>query len=655
MAEQRKDLQPIVQSIPRVVYTPSSSREPTKTSVRKKPVPTAIEELILNDELWSKQPRTQLNIELNRSIIVRGSHIERFLVLTPGTISVERVDKDRVRLTGLNRGTTHLHFWDDRGRWTFYVETIFLLPEEKPIVEPKDTDIESVEPFHFDYSNDWNAYYLGDSMRNLQRRTLNFVQNTAVHGPTPYGYFDTFARFTKFDQSTEVTGYGVGLTGANVDDIHDIAIRGFDVSKRFSDLSLPGKYLRGFLFSSKILDKDLGIDYIRGKDRSVFDFISPGVTKVRESFVEGARLTLFPEEDHQYGLNFARGYGPARESFLKKRVVSVDTRQRFEEFLLQGEVGYDEEALGKLFSTTFGDQRHYLRLNFRDIEKDYVTISNIPADQGEIGGQIIYNLNRESVDVYSFLDIYRDRAFFNPNEPDALNFDYSGTVEIPFNPYSSWRPALFYSDTPELLSPRRNAQISNTYSRRFNLSFDRALATFLTHSSQRSRFAFSPSSEFDRQSVMAGFSIPIIRSLTYFANYEYSWVKETQIGNMSNPSVLNTGFGYSKRITDSWSGNLGLTYRDEEQTEGLHSFLAGEDSVTGNIGLSFHPTSDFEFFVDGRIRNIWRENTERAAFNEGEIRFGVRSSWDLPFRWNPEGYVTGFVFKDLIEIFSSND
>lgn len=54
-----------------------------------------------------------------------------------------------------------------------------------------------------------------------------------------------------------------------------------------------------------------------------------------------------------------------------------------------------------------------------------------------------------------------------------------------------------------------------------------------------------------------------------------------------------------------------------------------------------------EIFFDGSMRNVWAERDSQDAFHEADVRFGVRSSWDTLFRWNPVAEIKGTVFKDL--------
>ena len=175
------------------------------------------------------------------------------------------------------------------------------------------------------------------------------------------------------------------------------------------------------------------------------------------------------------------------------------------------------------------------------------------------------------------------------------------------------------------------------------------MVAFVGLSQQRSRFDLSPASEFDRYSLSSGLTIPLIKHLNYFVNYEHSWLYEEQSGDHFRPNVMNTGLNYSKKLADGWSMHSAFSYRNEENTNGTNSFLAGEDSITGSLGTTYRPNEDFEFFLDGRTRNVWAEAENRQAFNEIDVRAGIRTSWGLPFSWNPKGSIAGLVYKDLNE------
>lgn len=600
----------------------------------------------LNEDLKTSQPSTLLRIELNKSLILEGSHIERFLVITPGFISVEPIDRNRINVHADKRGSTFLHVWDDQGRWTFNVEVIFPIQTTETKVLEKQSE-EYAKPFRLSYSSDWNSFYLGQDLHHLERKSLNFLQWTGITGETPYGDFDSAAIFNKFGEDNVLTGYSVGLTKGQIGDFKDFTIRGFDTSKSFSPLSLPGRYFRGFLFESLAFHDNIEYTILQGKDRATFGFLSPGVFERRNSFIEGAKVTLFPKDENHYSLNYAHGFGSGREPFLNDTVYSFEFQRRIKKALLLGEVAHDERNFGRTLATKFGEGKYNLGINFRDIDKDFTTVSNLPPNRGEIGGNIIFNGEVGKSFLNSNLDIFRDRFLPNPENPDALNFDFDTSLDTPLTKSSNLRNSLYFLDTPGELSPRQNLRANSTYTKRFPMFDHRDLTTFVGATYQQSRFKLSPASEYDRYSLSTGFTLPLIKNLSYFANYEYSWVDEKLSGARETPNVFNTGVNYSKQITDSWTGDLGFTYRNEENTQGTNSFLAGEDSITGNMTATYRPSPDFEFFIDGRMRNVWREGPGTTAFNEVDVRCGVRSAWDLPFSWNPTGTIQGVVYKDL--------
>ncbi|HBR13989.1 MAG TPA: hypothetical protein DD723_00390 [Candidatus Omnitrophica bacterium] len=599
----------------------------------------------LNDELWTTQPKTLLRVELNSSVVLEGRHIERSLIVIPGFIEIERVDRDRIKIIAKKRGSTFVHVWDDTGRWTLDTEVIF--PAALAAIKVREKEAEEMaEPFRINYSSDWGTFYRGQEVASMERESLNLLQRIGMTGETPYGDFDSSVIYNKFEESTELTGYTVGLSDGQIGNFENFNIRGGDTSKVFSPLSVPGQYVRGILFESKAFEKNIEYIYMHGKDRQTFGFTSPSILEERQSFVEAARVTLFPKNENQYSINFARGYGSARKPFLKERVFSVEGQRKIKNTLVTSELAYDEDTLAHTAGTHYKGNNYDLNISARNIDKDFATITSLPSNRGEVGGIISGDWRVKNLTVDSSLDLYRDKFLSNPDHPEALNLDFSSSAEMVVTPNDRWRNSLYYIDTPGELSPRNNLRLHTNYSKKLKWLRGRDLNTFVGATYQRSRFDLSPSSEYDRYSLSSGLNFSLIKNLNYFLNYEYSLVDELLSGDQLKPHVMNTGLNYSRSLTESWTGNAALTYRNEDDTDGLNSFLAGEDSLIGSLGTTFRPSEDFEFFIDGRLRNVWAEGMNNSAFNEMDIRAGVRTSWETPFSWNPKGVVEGVVFED---------
>jgi len=623
------------------------SKPPSKYIVSLPKLPFSEKQSIvyLDSDLWQTQPRTLIRIVFRESTILDANNIKRYLAITPDIIEVKRIDKDRINIIAKNRGSTLFHVWDDTGRWTFKIEVILSIRKSQlQIIEEQIEQL--ARPFKISHSVDWSSFYRGQSFREAKRENLNFLQRVLVEGETPYGDFDSHVIFNKFDESTEVTGYGVGLTNGKIGNFKDFRIRGFDIRKTFSPLTMPGQYVRGVLFEAKAFNKNLEYTYIHGRDRQIFGFLSPNVREKRESFVEGVRVTLFPEKENQYSVNYARGYGDARESFLKDQVFSFEAQHRLKNVLLSGEIAYDEDVMVYTARSLYKGDQHTLMVNFRNMDEDFTTVTSSSGNRGEIGGSIFWNWKLQGIDINTSLDLYSQRFMPNPENEGAVNVDFSTTVNVPISSKDNFSASVYYVDTAASLSPQNSERVNLTYTKHFQLG-KRDLTAFAGAGQQRVRFDSSSSSEFDRYSLSTGFSVPLIKRLNFFTNYDYSLVYEEQSGDLLTPNVMNAGLNYSKKLTDDWSMRTDFSYRNEEKTEGKNSFLAGEDNISGSIGATYRPNQDFEFFVDGRVRNVWAEAEGRSAFNEIDILAGIRTSWDVPFRWNPQGTIRGTVFKDL--------
>ncbi len=601
----------------------------------------------LNVELWSQQPGTVLEIEFSKSIILHGSQITRYMAFDQDVISVIRIDNDRIQITAQSRGSTLFNVWDNQGRWTFNIKGV--LPEPKVSkLELQESSLEKhVKPFRVSYSNDWNSYYIGDSIPDLQRRSMSFNQWVGTYGETPHGFFDTSFNYFKYPTAIKNTGRTIGLSNANFGPFENYSIRGWDASKRFSDLSLPGRSFRGILFDSYAADNNVAFTYLKGQDRAVFLQVSEGATEVRKSYIEAGRFTLFPDKLNNYSVNFARGSGEERSNSLKERVISVEAENRVGVFDTHFEGAWDEEDFGELLLTKYEQDDLLLRLNVRDLQPGFTTITSRPSGAGEVGGNIVFEFFPEEYQLASNLDVYRNRDISNPHDPDALNFDFGTVYGLPITDTLNLSNSVFYSDTPQLVSPHQSKRANSTLTKSFEIYNGFNLTTFVGANYQRSRFEQIPASDYDRSSLSTGIRFPIIRNLNFFTNYDYSWVHVIETGQKSNPNVMNTGLSYDHNFGKKLSSRLSTTYRDEENTDEDFSFLSGTDTLRHNIGLTYRPKPDIEIFMDGSIRNVWKEDPSRAAYNDADVRFGMRTSWDTIFRWDPSATIRGTAYKDI--------
>ncbi len=605
---------------------------------RAEPIP-------LDETIAASQPGTQLKIELNQSVILEGRNIRRILVLEPDVVTVQQLGQDQVMLTALRRGGTYVHIWDEQRRWTFNVDVI--LPITKYLRPPaEEVMAKYVSPLRIAYSIDWESYFRGSSWNNLHNDDLNVLQWIGLSGETPYGYFDGFMTYNKYYESTELVSFGTGLSNGRFGDFRDFSIRIFDTSKELSPLTLPGKWYRGFKLDALAFDKQLGYSVFYGRDRRTFGISTVRGQELRESYIDGFKATFLPMQEDNFSFNFAHGYGNARSDSLKDRAYSIEGQKRIADVFYRGEVAYDEDVFAYYLTGNYRTDGGGLSLKLRDIDPEFMTVTGQPISSGEVGGLLTFNRNINESFMQGYIDIYRDRSFPNEDNPNGVNLDLSTNYELPLSSQDRILSGLNYTYTPQELSQRNDMRLFSSYARNFSLQNNRDVVWNIGGAYQRARFPDSPDSEYDRYSIETGVRVPLAKSLNYFWNYQWTWVNDFATDEWNFPAVMNTGLTMYKQWNEKFGGNFSLIYRDEERTGGVNSFLAGEDSLSGSAGLTYTPVRDVEIFFDTRLRNIWAESDDREAYNDLDLRGGLRSAWDSPLVWNPKGVVAGYVFKD---------
>ncbi len=234
----------------------------------------------------------------------------------------------------------------------------------------------------------------------------------------------------------------------------------------------------------------------------------------------------------------------------------------------------------------------------------------------------------------------------NEDHPDWVNLDLSTSISKPLDDTSIVGATFSYTNAQQVISPREFIQESTNYSKGYKIG-SRYVSLSLGQTWQWSRNELSPTSDYDRFSLRAGFRVDLIRYLFYSLGYEYIWVRDVSADTTSTPSALQTGFTYSVPLTEQLYFSTDLNYRNEQQSTSSFSFLAGEDSVGNVLSLTYKPSVDLEIYADSQIRKVWSHNvTLNPDYVDWNLSVGMRGGWDLPFHWSPTGEIRGIVYKD---------
>ena len=121
------------------------------------------------------------------------------------------------------------------------------------------------------------------------------------------------------------------------------------------------------------------------------------------------KLTLFPKSKRdRYSFNFATAYGSDDQRYLSDHVYSVEGQHKFNDYLtLNAEEGTDSSHDSSLASLKWQDGDFKTGLNFRNIDKNYSTISTLPANQGETGVDWTTDADFKNITANSFIEAYQ--------------------------------------------------------------------------------------------------------------------------------------------------------------------------------------------------------------------------------------------------------
>jgi hypothetical protein len=594
------------------------------------------------------QIKPKLQIEYHSSVIIEGRNIKRFLIVDESFIKAKILDANHLQIDALAIGTTFIHIWDDFGRHSFYVEVVF----------PKPTNannglvyngVRHSEPFVFSYANDWNSYYAGPKAHDIKRQSYQFEQSLGVRGETPYGYFDASGSYSDFNSVSEFDTYTVGLSQIPLNGTTNFNLRGFDALRYLSPLTMPTTRLRGAFADVELLDSKLGISVSHGLEQQPLGFVTIGSNPFLHSYIDALKLTLFPRSDSdQYSFNFATAYGDDRPSYLANHVYSVEGQHKFNDYLtFNAEHGSDTQHQSELASLRWqngGALRSVL--GFRNIAKGYSTVSTLPSYQGETGATWTTNADFKNMEADLFLETYRNRLDFNPDNSKGYNYDGNGHLKTYINP-SLWNDTDFnFVDTPGQLSPSNSFSLNDRLSQSFGLWNTLRGTVFGGVGYQNSHFSTASSFNFHREDAIVGVQVPLTHQISSYANYEYDWLTQPEAGGKSNPSEINAGLSYEKQLNQKVSFNTQVDYHDELGVKSMNtSFLSGERSVIVTAGFNYNPTPDVNLFGDVSASKVI-SHIGSAGYDDYEFHLGMRINFGGATYWDPLGTVSGIVFKD---------
>lgn len=595
-----------------------------------------------------KMLKFPLEIEQERSIIIKGENIRRFLATQPDVLSVERLNQDEVSVTGKNFGHTYLHIWDGRGRWTLEFLTMPKRPPGLTYDERRRREIERAGNLKLRYSMDWYSYEIGKRYHSMDRTSYSYSHYLGLTGATPYGQLNSFLTIRNLKNEADLTYLTLGITDGRFAQFRGFELRTFDFSPDIHNLIFPGRQLRGVMLESPAFNKKIDYTVFWGREGGGrYGGLSPGLAEGKHSFLSGFALDFSPIENQDYGFSVFRGWGRDREDYLTHYGYDLQADWNLGNWGLGYEIGYNSEIFAHLFNTEFRTPRLRLTTEFRDIDRDYTSMSGRGWQTGELGSLFTLNYRpTEKMSISSRLDVFRDRLYPSLDNENRWNTDFEWSTDYRLDRLTSLSLDYeLYNDLGKLSQYRFHG---------FGLGLNRTwewikkFNTSINYRHQESKNFTSPSLDYINDKIMLGLSFNLIGDLYYYLNQDFNWLQERYNASRFKPQVLETGVSWSSQIFKTpLFANLRFYYHDEENADSTLSFLSGEDYIEGYSELSFRPTSDKEIYGSVRIRNVWAENPDVNKRFEADFNAGLRYVWDTGARWESIGAIEGYVFKDL--------
>lgn len=623
---------------------PTEKKMPSEAPAAKKESAAAVMNLL--DAAAQKET---IRLEIGKQLIIRGANIKRFLAIAEDVLSVNRPSAGELSVEGKKLGPTYLHVWDGEERRTLSFLIVPPVPSGPTVAEEAETYEEKAKNFKLRYYVNWSAFMTGRRLDSVEKQGRDIWDHSLyLQGQTPYGRLNSGLSVSSIGKSTDMTYLTLGLNEGEFLSLKDFSLHVFDFTPGISNLAFSGGNLRGVLFKTPVADRKLDYTVFWGREGGGrYAGLSPGLQKVKDSFLSGLNANLYPAKGQKYYATVYRGWGPDRAVGLRDGGYDLGGALQFKPWGLGYEVASDLERYAHLFNSTYTGQKLFLKSELRQMHKEFKSSGGQGNRAGELGllNTVSYNLT-EVVSVSSRLDIFKDGLFPAPDDEDFWNEDFSVNTAFKVSPLTRLNLDYGFQNFLGRISPSRSYTTSIGLSR--GIEWVRRLNLHATYRYGINRHFESPGSDYKSHKILSGVSVAVSKTLDYFFTTDQSWVNALSVDDSARPWSYETGVLWSDKILESpFYGNLRLTFHDEENAQSSFSFLSGEDYLEGYGEISFKPHPDFEAFFNTRVRNVWAENPDARKRLDVNLYGGLRYLWDTGLRWETYGSLDGYVFCDL--------
>lgn len=634
IAAAEKTLKPAEAAVPAPVTAAAGKKEP----------PVAV--LKIADAAAQKEP---VRIELGRQLILRGTDMRRFLAVAEDVLLVKRLSATELSVEGKKLGPTYLHVWEGDERRTLSLLIVPPAPSGPTVDQEAETYAEKAKNFKLRYFVDWSAFMTGRRLGSVEKQGRDIWDHSLyLQGQTPYGKLNSALSVSSIGKSTDLTYVTLGLNEGEFLSLKDFSLHVFDFTHGISNLALAGGNLRGVLFMTPVAERKFDYTVFWGREGGGrYAGLSPGLQKVKDSFLSGLNANLYPAKGQKYHATVYRGWGPDRAASVGDGGYDLGGAFQFKPWGVGYEVASDLERYAYLLNSTYMGQKLFLKSELRQMHKEFKSSGGQGSRAGELGllSTVSYN-PAEAVSVSSRLDVFKDGLFPAPDDKDFWNEDFSVNTAVKVSPLTRMSVDYGFQNLIGRISPSRSYTSGIGFSQ--GIEWVKRWDVYTTYRYGINRHFASPGSDYKSHKILSGVSVDLFKNLDYFLSTEQSWVDALSLDDSARPWSYETGVLWSDRIFgSSFHGNARLIFHNEENAQSAFSFLSGEDYLEGYAEISFRPNPDFEAFFNTRVRNVWAENPDAKKRVDVNLYGGLRYVWDTGLRWETYGSLDGHVFNDL--------
>ena len=592
-----------------------------------------------------------IKVPFEQTVTLQFPGAARVVSVNPEIVQASLVSPGVVELRALAFGRTFLHVWSPSGRVTRPVQVVQPPPQRATFDEQRRAAEELARHLTIEYQNRFRSLQRGPHLTDTGRNTTTqFTHDITAQMESPYGDLRGSVSFQRFNNVNELAAWNASVSDGKIGPLRRFGVVVGDTSVGFSDLTIPSTSLRGVQASYYDLEP-YNLEAFYGQRRlGLNSALSPGSDVSRDVFFSGARIQDL-QRPWTWNLAYAAASGEDRVEIQTSQAAEASTWYWPDEHLGVGaELGRTQEnAYGYRLKSALRGGAFDVDATYRNLSRRYENLLGASAEQGERGLLLTARQQpAKTVRLRQRLDVYQDRLFLNPDEPDRQNVDLELESDVDLTPGLLWGSRYGRQRLLGRLFPIDATTVRTNLRQRLGARIPLLAngSVFGEYQFRDFRSVTSPDADFTSHTIVLGLGAPLTDVLYWQVGQQFGFLDETNTGGKSRPRETSAGISYSQRFTRlPVSLRSGLNYSTASALGSPNSFLTDQHRVSWDGGIRYDVTPNSHVFFDTRVSR--RSASGSDPEYEVDLETGLRCLLDTGISWEPRASISGIVFQDL--------